>query len=155
MPSYDTPKTVRLSGHDEQHEAIGLTAVITPGMLVERAAGGVRRHSTAGGGAIPSVAVEDRQIGGGIDDDYAVGSQVTFGVFSLGSHVYALLASGQNVAEGIQLVSDGAGSLKIAAPAVGAYDQVVARSLEAVNNTGGTTPRIRVELVSELSPIGT
>lgn len=157
MGSQDTPKTVLLSGHHQQHEAICLTATITPGMLVERAAGGVRRHSVSGGeggGGGPSFALENRMIGGSIADAYAVGSQVTYGVFTLGSHVYALLATGQNVAEGAVLVSDGAGALRAPAPGVGTYEHVVAVAVEAVDNSGGANPRIRVEVASQLSAVG-
>lgn len=144
MTSAQTPKTIDLYGYGNQHEAVALAA-ITPGMLVERAPGGVRAHGTAGGFAAPYFANEYGLTGLTIDDAYAAGDQVIFTAYTNGSGVYALLAAGQTVAEGGLLVSAGNGAL---APIGAAGGVVVGIARDAVDNSGGTeTVRVRVEVV--------
>lgn len=148
MTSATDPKTIELYGYGCQHEALALGA-ITPGMLVERAAGGVQVHSTPGENANPHFANEFGMTGETIDDAYAADDQVIFTTYSPGSGVYAWLADTENVTEGAFLASDGAGALA----AAGDDEVVVAQALESVNNTGGGSgpaeaARIRVEIVS-------
>lgn len=148
MTSQTDPKTIELYGWGCQHEALALGA-ITPGMLVERATGGVQAHSAAGGVANLHFATEFGMTGEGIDDAYAADDQVIFKTFAPGSSVYAFLADTENVSEGDLLASDGAGALA----AVGLDEVIVAQALEDVDNSGGgsgpaSSARIRVELVS-------
>lgn len=137
------PRTVKLYGDDIQREAAAL-GEITPGMLIERAPGGVQAHGTAGGMATPSFAVEMGLTGGTIDDAYEADDTVIFGTFASGSAIYALLAIDGNVAVGDFVASDGAGALTNAA----AGDIAIAQAIEAVDNTGGSAAvRVRVEVV--------
>lgn len=144
MPSATTPKTVELYGRGLQHEATALAA-ITPGMLIERAAGGVQPHSSAGVGGNLSFANEYGMTGGTIDDQYEIDDQVVFTTYQPGSGVYALLAAGNDVADGAFLVSAGDGSLRLQ-PAT-STETIVAQARQAVNS-GAAVARIKVELVS-------
>lgn len=145
MTSQENPKTVELYGGGLQHEADALGA-ITPGMLVERAAGGVQAHGTAGGPANLHFAKEFGMTGRGLDDAYAEDDQVIFCTYYPGSGVYALVAAGaEAIAEGDLLASAGDGTLAVA----GADEVAVAQALEAVDNSAGEdSVRIRVEVVS-------
>lgn len=145
MTSATTPKTIELRGEGIQHEATALGA-ITAGMLVERAAGGVQAHSTAGGAGTTAFANEYCLTGQGIDDAYETGDNVIFTDYPAGASVYALVpAAAAAIAEGALLQSNGDGTLILAA----AGDNVVARALEAVDNSGGASAaRIRVEITT-------
>lgn len=146
MSSATTPKTIELAGHGIQREAAAIDA-ITPGMLIERAPGGVQTHTVAGGVAGPTFAVESGMTGGTIDTDYEIGENVFFKTFAQGSAVYALLinGAGQVTAEGTKLSSNGDGCLKVAA----ATEVVVAEALEVLDNDPGTGPaRLRVEVLT-------
>lgn len=144
MTSATNPKVVELYGNGCQHEAIALGA-ITPGMLVERAAGGVQAHSTSAGVATPAFAQEYGMTGLSIDDEYATGDQVVFKTYAAGSGIYALLAAAAPaVAESALLVSAGDGTVKALVAAEGGT--VVGKALEAVDNSAGAdVARIRIE----------
>lgn len=147
MTSATTPKTIELYGNGCQHEAEALAA-ITPGHLIERAAGGVQVHSTGGAGGNPHFALEYSYTGRGIDDAYADGDQVVFKTFYPGASVYALLEDGNNVSVGDFLISEGNGLLSLQAADSTAI--VFAQALEAVN-ASGSDERIRVEVVAPFS----
>jgi hypothetical protein len=104
-------------------------------------------HGTAAGTGAntpsPWFAREESYLGGSIDTNYASGDRVAYWDCKPGDQVYALLEASANVAAGVLLESNGAGALQ--ALSSGAP---VARTLEAVNNSGGGTPvRIRVEVL--------
>lgn len=139
MTSATTPKTVTLGGDYTQREAKA-NAAITPGMLVALDANGeVGPHSSAGQEGVDGVAVEYDLTGRGIDDAYADDDQVVYRVPYEGSHWYAILASGQNVARNAALTSNGDGRLK----AAGNTDMVYAYAEEAVNASAAAA-RIKV-----------
>lgn len=142
MTSATTPKTIALAGPFVQKEGVAGGA-IKAGMLVKDIAGAVVAHDGAGLAAAPAFAFPIQTVNGeDMATDYASGDQIIYGVFAEGSHVYAYLASGQNVAAGALLQSNGSGYLSAASTA----DNVVARALEAVNASGAAA-RIRVEVV--------
>lgn len=142
MTSATTPKTVDLGGGDAgpQREAVAGGTII-PGMLVLATGAAVVAHNGAGLAAQAAFAIENDQVGKGIDDAYVNGENVRYRVFPEGARVYALLAAGQNVSAGALLQSAGTGYLSAAATA----DNVVARAVESVNATSGAK-RIRVEV---------
>lgn len=150
-----TPKTIVLRGRGIRKEAIADTgSAIVPGMLLERPnATEVAEHSTAAANAAPMFAVENEVVGKDIDEVYAVGDNVLFEVMSPGTEVYALLAAGATaVTAGAFLESAGDGTLRILSTDAATDDtqraSVVAVALEAVDNSGGgTTARIRVEVI--------
>lgn len=150
MASQDNPKTVELYGSGIQHEAEALAA-ITPGMLVERAAGGVQPHSTAQGGGAPAFANKYGMTGLTISDDYAIGDQVIFSTYQAGSGIYALVPAGASaIAESDYLVSNGDGTLRLQSAASDGTQ--IAQALEAVDNSGGGSPaRIRVEVLPQFN----
>lgn len=145
MTSQTDPKTIELYGYGCQHEAVAL-GTITPGMLVERAAGGVQAHSSAGDVANTSFANEYALTGLTIDDDYLEDDRVIFNSYGPGAGIYALVAAGATaITEGALLASAGDGTLAIA----GTDEVAVAQAMEAVDNSaGGSVARIRVEVIN-------
>jgi hypothetical protein len=142
MTSATTPKTIALAGPFVQKEGLAGGA-IKAGMLIKDVAGAVVAHDGAGLTAAPAFAFPKQTVSGeDMTEDYASGDQVIYGVFSEGAHVYAYLASGQNVSAGALLQSNGSGYLSAASTA----DNVVARARESVNASGGAA-RIKVEVV--------
>jgi hypothetical protein len=86
---------------------------ITPGELLMWFAGPDRlmKHDTSGGAAQKMFAVEEDIVGDEISDAYASGSRVQYVTARQGDEIYAYLASGQNLAKGAPLMSNGAGYL--------------------------------------------
>lgn len=153
----ETPKTIVLRGSPLRKEGVASSA-ITPGMLVEF--GGVndlQAHSTAGGNARKAFALE-WDPANDIDDAYAQGAQVMYGIFHRGDEAYALLKAGKKTtAIGDPLESAGDGSLQPhASPVIDEdgsaektinLDAVVCYALEVIDNEAGQTAvRIRVEV---------
>jgi len=147
-------KTITLKGDPLRKEGVADEA-ITPGHLVER--GGTydfQKHSTAGGPAIASFALENDLVGDGVDDAYASDDTVQVGYFSTGEEILAYLATSQVIVVGDYLISAGAGLLKKFDPAVDTSstsadvyrNSIVARALEAVTTTSAAA-RIQVEAV--------
>lgn len=149
MASQDNPKTVELYGFGPQHEATAL-GTITPGMLVERAPGGVQAHGTDGGPATAQFANEYGMTGRTIRDDYIADDNVIFTSYvdgsGDGSGIYAVVAAGAAaIAESDLLASAGDGTLKVAGDA----EVAVARALDELDNSGASeTARLRVETIS-------
>lgn len=105
-------KVISLRGEpiiDEQNTA---SEAITPGHLIEINSGQWRKHASSGGAAAAIFALERDEIGKEITVAYAANDYVKAGYFAPGDRVNALIPSGQNVAEGAELESDGAGRLK-------------------------------------------
>lgn len=107
-------KTVRY-GRDKisQHEEMA-AAAIDVGMLVERTASGVQPHSTAAEvGATPMFCKERRSGGMEFGDSYPADEVAMAVTASAGAGLHGLLATGESVNHGDQLVSDGAGALRL------------------------------------------
>lgn len=151
MASDTTPKTVILKGSGIDKEAAAVGAIL-PGDLLEFNSTGVRRHSVAADGARKAFAKEADYLGLGIDDAYAIGDRVLYGVFHSGEEVYARVAAGATaITKGAPLESAGDGTLRIqstdAATDNTERNSVVAYALEDVDNSGGgTATRIRAEI---------
>lgn len=160
-----SPHTVILRGYDDlEFDDLPAAAEIRPGMLVERANGEVRPHSTANGNASPTFAVERRERGMLADDDgsifphemgtgidnsvYPVGETVVFAGFDKMHRVWGLIPAGEAVTEDENLVSNGAGMFRSIDTVAGETNaNAVVRSLEAVDNAAGTEPaRVRLEV---------
>lgn len=136
--------TIAIKGDCIRKEAEA-SGAITPGMLVQfGGAKDLQAHANAAAAARKAFALENDLYGKGIDDAYASGQMVQYGVFCPGSEVYALLAAGENASKGSKLVSAGNGALAVLGSGEG--DGLVAWALEAVNNTGSTAVRISVEV---------
>lgn len=126
---------------------------ITPGALLERTATGFANHGTAAGNAAASFADINPEIGRGLDTDYADGDQIRVAFCAPGVEVNALVAAGADaITAGDYLESAGDGTLRLVATDTdtpqGLREGIVARALEAVDNSGGgSAVRIKVEVV--------
>lgn len=120
---------------------------ITPGMLVELHDDGSagaprwRKHATAAGTfARKAFALDQPFLNQGVDDDYPADELCQVGIMYPGSVVWALVASGQNIAINDALESAGNGFLKEGTTAP------VARALETLGAVTETT-RVRAEVL--------
>lgn len=140
------PNTIHLGG-----EAVTIVndlvakEVITPGMLIERVNDSgtpkYQKHGTAAQGGARTYALDQSMLNKGVDETYAIGDLVEAVVCPAGTTIWALIASGQNIAAGIKLESAGNGTLRVLAAG-----QPIAQALEAANNTAGpANMRIKVE----------
>jgi hypothetical protein len=144
-------KTIALKGSPIVNEEDAALAAITPGHLLEYAAGGVQKHSVAADNATPMFALERDELGDEIDVAYAEDDVVKVGVFHTGQRVYAFIASGQNIARGDYMESAGDGTLRVLTTDAATDDtqrvSVVAQAIEAVDNSAGPgDARIRVQV---------
>lgn len=144
--STEVPKRIHLLGSGRHEEGVA-AATITPGMLISRtSAGKVTPHAVSGGAAERNYALEDALQGKTITHDYAADDLVAFVSASPGDVIYALLADGENAANGAKLTSNADGTLQVAAGS----EIVVAIALEAVDNSetaDTTSARIRVRVL--------
>ena len=146
------PKTIILRASTPVLRKEGVAAeAITPGHLVSGPDAALVKHAVAAGNARKAFAVE-YDPAKGIDDAYAIGDQVMYGVFKTGEEVYALVAAAAPaIADGDALQSAGDGTLRkavaSAATSEAQRDGIVAYAREAVDNSGGgAAVRIRVEV---------
>jgi len=147
-----TPSTILLRGDPifKERDAAG---AITPGHLVNlNTTNGVVVHAGAEANAYPWFAMEQDFVGKDLTTAYASGQRAQMACCRPGDEIYALVpAAALAIVIGDELVSNGDGTLKkvtAAAVAVGNLRRVVARALEAVDNSAGGSPaRIRVEVV--------
>lgn len=146
------PHNIVIKGRDSARDDGISDGALMPGHLIEQtgvAPSGEARtygvHSTAGGTASARFALTG--LGGkGIGDQYADGEHIRHKTFLPGDEVYALLASGANVAAGDFLESEGDGTL--GALDGTAPDSAVCIATEAVDNSGSANPaRIVVEVI--------
>ena len=149
------PNVIVLKGDPLRREGLAGGSV-TPGDLASIDSNNkIVRHATAGGNALPLFAVEMDLIGSGIDDVYPSGATVKLVASRTGDGIYALLASGQNVAVGAFLESAGNGALEAYTQQSGSNvfpAAVVAIATEAVDNSSGGSAhngaaRIKVEVI--------
>lgn len=148
MSSSDTPKTVVLKGNLRTSEAVMASgAAIKPGMLVElTSAGTLRKHaggSEQGSRSAKTFAVEAGLLGKDIDTAYSNGDTVIYQNALPGDWIYAWLATGENIAIGAYLQSDGAGGLEL----VDSDGAAIAIAREALNNASGSQQRLKVEII--------
>ena len=151
MPSNAAIKQILAQGDPIAYEAVA-AAAITPGMLLLRtSAGKVTPHNVAAGVAQPMFAREEEYVGTGYDTDYAINDQVPYYVCRRGDRIWALVATGNNVANGEFLESNGDGTFRknthAVTTATTAAAWPVAVALEAVNNASGSPARILVEIL--------
>lgn len=147
------PHTIHLAGDIVLVNDIAAGEEITPGALVDRSAGTYVNHAAASVKTQPAFALEQDEMNAGqhsrphvetVDYPYADGDLIKVGVGRPGATFWALLASGQNVADGDLLSSAGDGTLEEHA---GAPADAVAAAIESVDNTAGDAPRVRVEVI--------
>jgi hypothetical protein len=116
-------------------------------MLCERfSSGGVakwRKHSVAGGKSAAAIATDQNMLNKGVDDACAANDLIEVSIGDKGSNWWMLIPSGQNIAAGGYLESNGDGNLRAFAAGTALFI-----ALEDKNNAAGpTAARIRVEVV--------
>jgi len=130
-------------------EALALEA-FTPGELLERATGGVQKHSTSGGNSNHIFALENVADAGGIDRDYVATETSRFAYAERGQLINGFVAANAPaIALGDALMSNGDGTLiKTTTPvATTETDRVVAYAPAAIDNSAvGTKTRFQIEV---------
>lgn len=152
-----TPNTIVISDQPFiQEEKLADTVALKPGDLVQLKSGDATKialHSTAGGNAQPMFVLEspytDPADGAAIDLAYGTGDTVRFIVARPGDQIYGWLTIGANVAVGAFLESAGSlGALRAVTAGTTNHHRVIAKALEAVNNSAGSAKaRIKVEVI--------
>jgi hypothetical protein len=134
--------TIFVKGNKIRKEALAGVA-INPGYLVElQSDGTLDPHDTAATNATPTIAVENEVFGDDRTVAYAIGDNVLYEYMSPGSEVYLVLAAAAvAVVVGDFLESAGDGTVRKltarAATAESATRSIVAKAIEAVDNSGG------------------
>jgi hypothetical protein len=139
------PGTIHLGGPRVDINDLSAGGTITPGMLIERFTTGGKnqvRASTLAGKQNSKYAVEASMLNHGITDNYNAGDLVEAVVAGPGTAIYALIASGQNIAFGQRLQDAGDGTLVAISSGV-----AIAEALEAVNAVAPGNTRIRIEVL--------
>lgn len=138
------PNTILLKGtrNQEEYRAGG---AIMPGHLIKKTSTGtVVVHSTAAGYAQRLFALEMDLVGRNIDTAYAADELVTTQAAAPNDVIYGWLAAGVNAPNGITLVSNGDGAMKLV---TGSEKEPVAYADETVDNSaGGSAVRIRIRV---------
>ena len=129
--------TIALKGDYIRKEGEANSA-ITPGELIEFTSGKLQRHATIGGAARRAFALENDFVGKGVDDAYASGDLVSYGVFVPGAEVYVKVT--ESVDPGDALESAGNGQLQKASTPI--ESSIVAWAMESRSGAG----RVRAEV---------
>lgn len=139
------PNTIHLGGPKTVVNDLAASESITPGMMIERFASGTTnrwRKSTLTGLVNKAYALDHPMANKGVDDAYAAGDLVEAMIATAGTTVWALIASGGNVAFGAPLSDAGNGKVKAASGVTTAF------ALEKIDNSAGPgDARIRIEVV--------
>jgi hypothetical protein len=94
------------------HDEAPAASTITPGMVCEMTSSKtVQAHSTEGGRAERLVALEDALQGNGVDTDYSADDIVTLAIPMPGEVFNLLVAAGQALNPGDEVVSGGDGTV--------------------------------------------
>ena len=131
-------RTITITSNQPPKEGIA-SGTIYPGMLLERtsAANTVKPHALDEGKVAGGlVAIEDALQGNGIATAYTATYRCFFRSFLPGDEVYARIATGQNIAIGDRLTSNGSGYLKKMVNDSSSSDMdksIFGTALEAVN----------------------
>lgn len=138
------PNTIWLGGGMVIVNDVAAGAAFNPGHLIERynSAGTplYRKHSTAGGAAVPIFALNQPMLNKGVDDAYAINDLVEAGIFQSGSLVWALIGV-LTVVQGDKLESAGNGTLRLLAAGI-----AIAVAAEGKVGASGET-RVRIEIL--------
>jgi hypothetical protein len=109
-----------------------------PGLTYTRKAFALESASLGRG--VPAIATDTSQ-------NYVVGDQVVYVVPERGAEIQAWLQTGDTVAIGDALVSNGTGALKKALTSMGNDDEeIVGYSMQALSNSQGFDVRLRIEV---------
>lgn len=145
------PQTIWLGGGHSNpviENTLAVHEAVTPGMLVDRyvPSGTINRWRKAATADVycSHYALEQSMLNRGVDDAYAAGDLAEVMAATPGTTIWALIASGANIAFGAKLGNAGNGLLKAVGGGV-----PCAIAIESVNNSAGPgTARIRIEVVA-------
>lgn len=144
------PNTIHLGGPKVLVDEYVASAAITPGYLVEQHSDSGtlkwRKNASATEQVTLAVALDQPEFNLGIDDDYAAGDLVKAAFLAPGSVFYGLIPSGQNIAVGALLQSNGDGKLKAASATTAAANVAKFQSLDAPGSVTADT-RLRVQVI--------
>lgn len=150
--TYQVPRTIILASHPDLVIVGDLvaSAAITPGMLVEKFsdAGVLKVRANSSATEIPemSVLLNNPERNQGIDDAVAALDLVDVWMLQVGDVFYGIVPSGQNIAVGDLLQSNGDGKLKEATASTSDANLGKFRSLSALGAVTSDT-RCRVERI--------
>lgn len=138
------PNTIWLGGEMKVVNDVAAGGIFSPGHLIERYNSSgtplLRKHSGAAGAAAKMFALNQSMLNKGVDDAYAVGDLVEYGIFSPGSTVWALIGV-LTVIQGSLLESAGNGTLRLVTAGF-----PIAQAIEGKVGASGET-RVRVEIL--------
>ncbi len=137
-------KTIVLRGKGIRKEAIAL-GTITPGDLIERAAGGVQVHAGAGLNASKLFAVENEVVGNDIDTDYLINDTVLFGAFKPGDEIFANGLAALTIGDFVE--SNGAGLVRVLTASAATAEDARASVVGVVLETTGGAGRVKIEVM--------
>ena len=133
-----------LKGDYVLEEAIAHEA-ITPGCLIQlNSDAEIALMATDEGVIEVAVAIENALAGKTIDDACSSGDRIRYAILQRGAVAYMFLKAGENASIGEWLVPTTGGIWKCNSADANSDKRAVA--LEAVNNTGGTSLRIKVRI---------
>ena len=139
------PNTIAIAGNYVLVNDIPAAEAITPGMLIttKSDSGTLKwyKHDTAADVQEPIVALEQDEMNKTVDTAYAAGDLVKAANFSGGGIFWGLLPSGQNIAIGDYMQSNGDGQLKEATATTAAAGVAKFKARKAV---GAITAQTRV-----------
>jgi hypothetical protein len=144
------PNTVHLAGPKVLINDLAAGGAITPGFLVEMYDDSGVNKWQANSGAdeiVPlAVALEQDEMNKTIDDDYAAGDLCKVAFLGPGSVFYGLIASGQDIANGDLLQSNGDGYLKAATATTAT---AALGKFQSLDNPGAVVAdtRLRVQVI--------
>jgi hypothetical protein len=144
------PNTIHLGGPKVVVNEYVASAAITPGYLIElHSDSGTlswRKNASATEQVTIAVALDAPMFNEGIDDDYADGDLVEAAYLQPGSVFYGLIPSGQDIAVGDFLQSNGDGLLKEATATTATANVAKFQSLDAPGSVTAET-RLRVVVI--------
>lgn len=144
------PNTILIAGDPHIDNSHVAAVAIVPGMLIEPvASSGVRKfqpNSSATNKASVIVALNQPELNHGVDTPYAIGDLVKAAFLMTGDVFWALIPSGQTIANEQLLQSNGDGYFKDATADTADANVAIVRSLD---NLGAITvlTRCRVEVL--------
>lgn len=142
------PNTTILRGDNITWREDRCNEAITPGHLLEFAANDrLQKHATSNGKAAHMFAVELDFVGNSVTTAYASGDRVPYADCAPGTVVWAHLASGQNVARGDFLSSNGAGALTAYAGSANPVAQADEDANASSGIAAGATLRFRARVL--------
>lgn len=145
------PNTIHLGGDITRLNEHSAGVAITPGMLIEFYSDGtnmkLRPHASATEFPTAIFATEDVFHNKTVDDVYAIGSLVPAVQGHKGSSWWALVPSGQDIAAGALLQSNGNGMLKAATATTAAANVAHFQALESTGGAVTVTTRLRIQVL--------